>query len=62
MDGIHHQLQRWINETASIFRVEVASQSGEASQVSKKSSDGFPFTIYGTSGLHRRLLGENALG
>src|SRR5713101_2151493 len=62
MDGLHHELQRGINNGPGVLRVEPFDERGRAFEVSEESSDGLALTLGDTTRLHRRLLGEDMLG
>jgi hypothetical protein len=55
MDGIHHELERRINQGARLFGVKPFNQCGRAFEVSKKCSDGLALiaveTLSGKLGL-----------
>src|SRR5262245_26422842 len=62
MDSLHHELQRGINERASVFGVEAFDERRGAFEIGKQCSDGFTFTVGHASRFHRGLLSPDALG
>src|SRR5262245_40325588 len=61
MDGIHHQLQRGINNGTRFFGIKSFDQRRGAFEVSKERGDDFPLAVSYPPGFHRRLFGPNAV-
>src|SRR5712692_9349543 len=62
MDGVHHQVQRRVDDAAGVFGIEVASEGSEAGQVGKERSDSLALAVGDPTGFQRRLLSADALG
>ena len=61
VDGLHHELESWVDDGAGFFRVEVSYQGGRAFDVRKQSGNGFSFTACGSSVFHGGLFGQDTL-
>jgi hypothetical protein len=62
MHGIHHELERGVDEGTGLFRIEPFDQGGGAFEVGKEGGDGLALAVRNTTRLQRRLLSQNALG
>ena len=62
MHRIHHELQRGVDDGASFFGVESFNEGRRTFQVCEQCCDGLALSITRTSGFHRRLFGQDALG
>ncbi len=62
MHGVHHELQRRINNRSRLFGVQSFNQRRRALEIGEQRGDGFAFAVCATSGFQRRLLGPDALG
>src|SRR5215470_1349870 len=62
MDGLHHQLQGWIDNRAGDFGVKVTRQGGKAREIGKQGGDRLAFAVRDTPRFQRGLLGADALG
>jgi hypothetical protein len=57
MHGVHHEVQRRVQELAGLFWIETLDQLGGALEVSKEYSHLFPFAFQG-SARRENFLGE----
>ncbi len=51
MHGVHHQLQRWVNDGSRLFRIKSFDQGRRAFEVGKEGGDGFAFAVCTCHGL-----------
>src|SRR5262247_852317 len=62
MHGVHHELQRRINDRSRFFRIKPFNQGCRTFEVSKQSSDGFALAVRTAPRFQRRLFGSDTLG
>ena len=62
MDGVHHELQRGVNNRSGVFGVKPFNQRGRAFQVRKQGGNGFALTVGTAPRFHRGLFGQDTLG
>src|SRR5437867_701978 len=60
MHGVHHELQRGVNDGTGFFRVEPFNQRGGTFEIGKQRRDRFPLTLRHPSCFQGRLLSANA--
>ena len=62
MHGVHHQLQRGINNRPRFFGIESFNQRRRAFEIGKQGGDRFALTIGDTTRFQRRLFRADAFG
>ena len=62
MDGVHHQLERGVDDGSRVLRIGAFDQCRRAFEIGKESRDGFPLAVRCATRLHRRLFGPDTLG
>ena len=62
MHGVHHQLQRGINNRSRFFGIESFDQRRRAFEIGKQGGDRLALTVGRPTRFQRRLFGTNALG
>ena len=61
MNGIHHDLECRIDDRAGVFRIEALDQGGRTLEIGEERGDGLAFAVVHAAGVHRRLLGTDAV-
>src|SRR5215510_7826138 len=62
MHGVHHEVQRRINDRSGFFGIEAFNESGGAFEVSKERGDRLALAIRTAARFQGSLLGPDALG